>query len=83
METLKPALTRQDAAQILGVCDRTIDNLIKRGELQSFYVGDRVRIPRESLEAYIIQSKAKSHHRRAEMSELSKRNQQNAKQNIN
>jgi excisionase family DNA binding protein len=46
------------AARSLEVCDRTVWNLIARGDLRTFGIGDLVRIPPEDIRA--IAAKAKS-----------------------
>lgn len=51
---LQPLLTRQQAAEYLRLGIRTIDSLIRRGELRTVKVGSRfVRIPAESVERYL------------------------------
>jgi excisionase family DNA binding protein len=41
--------SRTEAAELLGVCVLTVDNLVKRGELQPRYVGSRVLFSRTTL----------------------------------
>ena len=41
------------AAQALQVCQNTIRNLIRRGELPASKVGDRVMIRRQALSAFL------------------------------
>lgn len=58
MEVLKQQLpqllTRQQAAEALGVSVQTVARLIRRGQLETRRVGERmVRIPAESLERYV------------------------------
>ncbi len=43
---------RHEAARVLGVCLRTLDYLIARGELPARRVGRRVLIPRAALEQF-------------------------------
>ena len=43
------AITREQAAEMVGLCPRTIDALIKRGELGAFREGRAVRIPVREL----------------------------------
>ncbi len=50
----KPLLTRAEVAEVLGVSIQTVARLLRRGELKTVRVGERfVRIPAESLEAYL------------------------------
>lgn len=46
-------LTKEDAADLLGVSERTVDTLIHSGELQSLKVRRARRIPYRALAAYI------------------------------
>ena len=46
-------ITRQEAAQALGVDPRTITTAIARGELPSIRIGRRILIPRPQLLALI------------------------------
>lgn len=48
------ALSIQEAALELGVCQETIENLIKRRQLSAFKVGRLVRIKRDSLDEFAI-----------------------------
>ncbi len=45
-------IARPEAARLLGVCLRTLDYLIERGELPVRRVGRRVLIPRAALEQF-------------------------------
>jgi len=45
-------ISRREAAIALGVCLRTLDYLIARGELAARRVGRRVLIPRTALEQF-------------------------------
>jgi excisionase family DNA binding protein len=48
------AFTRRDAARLLGLSVRTIDKLIKRGELSAIRVTAKaVRIPADSIRNFI------------------------------
>lgn len=50
-------LTREEAAKILRVSEKTIYNLVKSGELKECKVGRRsVRYRREDLDAYLEKS---------------------------
>lgn len=51
---LQPLLSRREVAEHLGVDIRTVDAIIKRGELRTVLVGQRhVRIHAESLTVYL------------------------------
>jgi excisionase family DNA binding protein len=49
----EPLLTKEDAAEVLGLSPRTVDTLIHSGELPSLKVRRRRRIRPADLEAYI------------------------------
>jgi excisionase family DNA binding protein len=49
MKNEKLLYSRKEAAQALGVCALTVDNLVKRGELKPRYVGDRPMFSRTEL----------------------------------
>ena len=51
------ALTVQDVADILKIAKNTVYELIKRGELNSYKVGRKVRFTLEDVESYIESSK--------------------------
>lgn len=51
------ALTVQDVADILKIAKNTVYELIKRGELNSYKVGRKVRFTLEDVEVYIKNSK--------------------------
>lgn len=56
MPELPPTLSVSEAADHFGVCNKTVYNLLKRGEL-SCLSGLRVkRITRKSVEAYLERS---------------------------
>lgn len=44
------------AAELLGVTRQTIKREIDRGKLRSFHVGTRVRITKQALVDYVIES---------------------------
>lgn len=46
-------LTLKQVGEILGVTDRTIQNLIERGDMRGFRVGGRWRVEESELPAYI------------------------------
>ena len=52
------ALTAQDVADILKIAKNTVYELIKRGELNSYKVGRKVRFTLSDVEEYINRSKA-------------------------
>jgi len=53
-------LTYRQAAAILGVVDRTIYNLVRRGELPAVRFGGNVRIDPRDLEAFIEKAKGRA-----------------------
>ena len=56
MPELPPTLSVPETAELFGVCNKTVYNLLKRGEL-SCLSGLRVkRITRKSIEAYLDRS---------------------------
>ena len=47
-------ITRQEAANRLGICVKTLDGLIRRGQLPASKIGPRiVRIDERDLDAYV------------------------------
>lgn len=50
-------VARREAAVVLGVCLRTVDYLIARGELPVRRVGRRVLVPRSELEKFVRRGK--------------------------
>jgi putative molybdopterin biosynthesis protein len=52
------ALTTQEVANMLKIAKNTVYELIKRGELNSYKVGRKVRIQLSDVEAYIAESKS-------------------------
>lgn len=50
------AFDMQKAAELLGVTRQTIKREIDRGNLRSFHVGTRVRITRQALVDYVLES---------------------------
>lgn len=55
------SLTTQEVADLLKVAKNTVYELIKRGELNSYRVGRKVRIELKDVEAYIASSKSIKH----------------------
>lgn len=53
----KTALTAQDVADILKIAKNTVYELIKRGEINSYKVGRKVRFTAEDIEDYINRSR--------------------------
>lgn len=52
--TLTPYLTRREAADYLGVSERTVDRYIATSKLHADRVGPRlIRIPLSSIEAFL------------------------------
>lgn len=51
--TPSPLLNLDDAAAMLSVSKGTLNNLIRRGELESIKIGRRRLVPRTVLEAFI------------------------------
>ena len=60
-ETGEVSLTIAEAAERLGVSKKTIARRIKSGNIEAFKYGDGktspIRIPEESLQAYIVKCK--------------------------
>lgn len=52
-------LSLKQTAERLGVTDRTVQNLILRGELHGFRVGERWKVEEEEIVAYIERQKQK------------------------
>lgn len=59
-------LSLKQAAEKLGVTDRTVQNLILRGDLHGFQVGERWKVEEEELAAYIERQKQKAQKQPAE-----------------
>jgi len=53
----KTALTAQDVADILKIAKNTVYELIKRGEINSYKVGRKVRFTSDDIEEYISRSR--------------------------
>ena len=53
-------LTLKQVSEILGVTDRTVQNLILRGELHGFRIGERWKVEEEEVDAYIQRQKQKA-----------------------
>lgn len=52
------AVSRRQAAEMLGVSEKTIERLINRGELPGFRVGWKWRVMLSDLEAYVSRQQA-------------------------
>ena len=56
--TITPRLLNyRQAAQYLGVCEKSIYNLVKSGQIQPVHVGGSVRFARDDLDAFIVAAK--------------------------
>jgi len=53
-------LSLKQVSEILGVTDRTVQNLILRGELHGFRVGERWKVEEAEVDAYIQRQKQKA-----------------------
>jgi len=47
------AMTTQDAADVLGICEKQVRTLIRRKELPSLKLGRRIIIPKAKLAALL------------------------------
>jgi len=52
-------LSLKQVSEILGVTDRTVQNLILRGELHGFRIGERWKVEQDEVDAYIQRQKQK------------------------
>lgn len=50
----------KQAGRMLSVCERTIFNLVARGELRAIHIGKSVRFAVEDLKAWIARQQKKS-----------------------
>ena len=57
-EVLQPLLTYQQVADVLGVTDRTVWELVRKGELRNVRVGRSVRVDPADLRQFIDDSKS-------------------------
>jgi excisionase family DNA binding protein len=57
-EAVEPLLTYQRVAEILGVTDRTVWELVRKGELRKVRVGRSVRVDPADLRQFIEDSKS-------------------------
>jgi len=53
MTTDKLLYSRDEAAQMLNVCARTIDRLVKNGDLHARTIGRRILFSRHNLETFV------------------------------
>lgn len=53
IEDYPDVLTVEEASELLGVCTKTVYNMIKRGELQKQNVGRLFRIPKDYILTYL------------------------------
>lgn len=65
----KNALSTQEVADILNVSKSTIYDLIRRGEIQSYKVGRKMRFTEDDVKKYIEQSKANQTTKKAPLAE--------------
>ena len=56
-ELLQPLMTYREVGEVLGVTDRTVWELVRRGELKNVRVGRSVRVDPTDLRNYIEASK--------------------------
>ena len=52
MSRYEPVMRRREVAKLLKVSGNTVSRLIKRGDLEAFYVGNRVRVRTCSIEKF-------------------------------
>lgn len=57
--TIPAARSVEDIAMLLGVCDKTVRNLIKSGALKAHRIGRRIRIFDEDFDRYKSQARIK------------------------
>ena len=50
-------LSYRQAAQYLGVCEKSIFNLVKAGQIQPVHVGGSVRFDKDDLDKFIVAAK--------------------------
>jgi len=55
-ENVPDTLDMNGVAELLGVTKKTIQREIKRGNLRCFHVGTRVRITKQALIDYVMES---------------------------
>ena len=55
---VKPLLTYREVAEVLGVTDRTVWELVRKGELRNVRVGRSVRVDPADLRKFIEDSKS-------------------------
>ncbi len=46
-------LTVEEVSELLGVCTKTVYNMIKRGELENHHIGRLFRIRKETVLSYL------------------------------
>ena len=56
----KLLLTRFEAAQVMGICERTLDTYTKDGTIPFLRIGSRVLYSVQALEEWILRQSAKS-----------------------
>lgn len=50
IDQLPPLMRRAQIAELLGITERTVDRMLRRGELTGYRVARTVQIPRAELE---------------------------------
>ena len=50
-------LSKREVAGLVGLCPKTIERMIQRGELSAHKLGSRIRIRRSDVEAWIERSR--------------------------
>ncbi len=50
------AYSRRDAATALGICERTLFDLVKDGRIREIKIGRAVRIPRSEIVRFLAES---------------------------
>ena len=50
------AYSRRDAATALGICERTLFDLVKAGRIREIKIGRSVRIPRSEIIRFLAES---------------------------
>ncbi len=59
LKSYPPVLRVEDVAEILGVTDKTVRNLVNNGDLGGIKVGRLIRIPKNKFVEYLEDSQKK------------------------
>lgn len=59
-------LTIKQVSEILGITSRSVLNLILRGDLKGFQVGERWKVEEEEVEDYITRQKLRAENKQEE-----------------